>query len=716
MYYSRIMTASVIGIAAISTTAPAFAQQNLTVNGSFEMSNVPALSYRYKNNPDAPVGNSGLVANPWQFSDYSGVSTNAGFTTTSVFDGNAFAFIQANGDVSQGVQITTPGSYQISLKVSGRPASGSLIGGNTNYIIYWNNNIVYSGSTTSGQPFANITCDVNAVLGLNTLKISAISSQSSQNIWDNTLYIDNVSIVSNAPPPPSALNVYELLPSATVPERAGWSGNQSKANDLWIQENGSVKVVGAINTPAGTRPASWIFSPGGYKVDAINKKITGNALYGIGAQESVSAEALSCNENQIGGYSTRLNASGIRPCAWGDPQLNPGAIYSGFIKPAEEITYPGTAWGKPYGQVNAVPHGVALYSYNFDQYQNPSRLLVINPATYLYNYTTFYTEINRSFNYIPYGGDVWNNSGFVYDGVQMGWGFSGTGGYNSGMNNFFPQISAANDGTYARPWSCPRSFSSVKGFQAEYSPRKYLSRKVSLTPPYSWNILEGGTMACGAMWDVNDIQRAFYLLNSHPISSGESGIEKYGGYQEIFGDVIYNNKKGLRSVAYDVNLYGQVVGEVDVPNQGTRGFYWDEDAPSYSDYYPLYVGGPTGSMMPGVILPPLPGDIASGALAVTPYKNLSEFTTKQGDAIVYGWSRSSSGQKRATYWVIRNRQVIGTQDVDELAHRNGGNPDWVRLEELRSGDGATVTGQGIKMVNGSPQVRGFLVLSAFGAY
>lgn len=192
-----IVLAGVLGAAFAASNAGA---AELIINGGFES---PALSSGYNFGPDAlqPASNyvypgysAPQTVDGWTYSGGVGLidtsqGSNAwyGSTSPSGYGGNQYAFVQGQSTLLETFTSTSAGSATLSWLDAGRPDFGSY-GGDQTYEVIFNNALVGTFSTLSGQNFTPEMLSVLLLAGSNTLEFVGQSAS------DNTAFIDNVSI------------------------------------------------------------------------------------------------------------------------------------------------------------------------------------------------------------------------------------------------------------------------------------------------------------------------------------------------------------------------------------------------------------------------------------------------------------------------------------------------------------------------------------------
>jgi hypothetical protein len=124
-------------------------------------------------------------------------------------DGSYTAFLQNLGFISQTFSIAQAGAYLFGWTDAGRPQMPTL-GGNQSYLVTLadlanaTTYTLYSGSTTSGQPFtARSSGSISLAAGTYTLSFNGLTSAG-----DETAFIDAVTLTNAA---------------AAVPEPATWA-------------------------------------------------------------------------------------------------------------------------------------------------------------------------------------------------------------------------------------------------------------------------------------------------------------------------------------------------------------------------------------------------------------------------------------------------------------------------------------------------------------
>ena len=191
-----------VSVTALAPTAPAFAQ---IADGSFEIQAPVEIGanpgYCYANNGGAGPQCSG-PGSPWEVFDGGGfqIETNTAWPGTDTPAGQYYAFIQNMGSVNQQFSVATDGMYILEFLEAGR--DGTVAPGNETYQVLLAGNPIYTGATTTGEPFTAIMTNPFALLGGQTY---ALSFHGTGDGPDNTAYIDNVRLtaVTTAVPEPS---------------------------------------------------------------------------------------------------------------------------------------------------------------------------------------------------------------------------------------------------------------------------------------------------------------------------------------------------------------------------------------------------------------------------------------------------------------------------------------------------------------------------------
>ncbi|MBN8807449.1 MAG: FxDxF family PEP-CTERM protein [Sphingomonas sp.] len=145
-------------------------------------------------------GQSCAVNSPWTGNANAGLQNenNGAWPGAPTPSGTYYAFIQNTGSFGQTFSLNA-GTYALSWLAAGRPAG--CCQGNQQYNVLFDGNVIYTGSTTTGQAFTNIGSNpfVVTTSGNHTLTFQGLSAGP-----DNTAFIDNVSL-------------------AAVPEPATWA-------------------------------------------------------------------------------------------------------------------------------------------------------------------------------------------------------------------------------------------------------------------------------------------------------------------------------------------------------------------------------------------------------------------------------------------------------------------------------------------------------------
>ncbi len=192
-----IVLAGALGAAFAASNAGA---GELVINGGFEN---PALNSGYNFGGDAyqPQPNyvyPGFYAPQtvagWTYSGGVGLidtsqGSNAwyGSTSPSGYGGNQYAFVQGQSTLLETFTSASAGGATLSWLEAGRPDLGPFAGDQT-YEVIFNNALVGTFSTVSGQNFTPEMLSVLLLAGSNTLEFVG------QSALDNTAFIDNVSI------------------------------------------------------------------------------------------------------------------------------------------------------------------------------------------------------------------------------------------------------------------------------------------------------------------------------------------------------------------------------------------------------------------------------------------------------------------------------------------------------------------------------------------
>jgi hypothetical protein len=195
--------ASVFALAAAVPATPALAQ---IVDGSFEVQGPAEIGanpgYCYFNDGGAGPQCTG-VESPWEVFDGGGfqLETNSAWPGTATPAGEYYAFIQDGGSVNQKFTVASDGMYILSFLEAGR--DGTVASGDQLYEVLLDGSPIYSGSTTTAQPFTAIFTDPFSLLAGQTYSLSFHGMTFT---GDQTAYIDDVALSAAAPsvPEPSS--------------------------------------------------------------------------------------------------------------------------------------------------------------------------------------------------------------------------------------------------------------------------------------------------------------------------------------------------------------------------------------------------------------------------------------------------------------------------------------------------------------------------------
>lgn len=140
------------------------------------------------------------VGTPWEVFGGGGFQKedNAAWPGTPTPDGEYYAFIQNGGSVNQQFTAAASGMFVLDFLEAGR--NDANFSGNQLYEVLLNGSPIFSGSTTSGQPFTAVTTDPFALImgNLYSLSFHGMTLEG-----DQTAFIDDVRLSSAAIPEPS---------------------------------------------------------------------------------------------------------------------------------------------------------------------------------------------------------------------------------------------------------------------------------------------------------------------------------------------------------------------------------------------------------------------------------------------------------------------------------------------------------------------------------
>jgi hypothetical protein len=181
--------ASVFTLAAAIPATPALAQ---IADGSFEVQAPAEIGanpgYCYDNNGGGGPQCTG-VGTPWEVSLGGGfqLETNAAWPGTETPAGSYYAFIQNGGSVNQRFTVAADGDYVLSWLEAGR--DGTVASGDQLYEVLLDGSPIFSGGTSTAQPFTLVSTDPFALLAGTTYSLSFHGMTLS---GDQTAYIDEV--------------------------------------------------------------------------------------------------------------------------------------------------------------------------------------------------------------------------------------------------------------------------------------------------------------------------------------------------------------------------------------------------------------------------------------------------------------------------------------------------------------------------------------------
>ena len=197
---SLIASSLAIGLVAIIGSV---GQASLITNGDFEnpqLSSNPAFGQNAlpgtPNNYAYPGYFAPTTVGGWTYNGGAGLidtsqGANAWYGTGSPtgFSGNQYAFVQGTGAFSQEFTATTAGQAAISWLTGSRPDFGAF-NGNQTYEVLLNGNVIYIGSTSSGQNFTLTDATAALLAGSNTLEFLGLAKT------DSTVFLDDVSVAA----------------------------------------------------------------------------------------------------------------------------------------------------------------------------------------------------------------------------------------------------------------------------------------------------------------------------------------------------------------------------------------------------------------------------------------------------------------------------------------------------------------------------------------
>lgn len=169
-------------------------------DASFETPAIASDSFTYD-----PLGA------PWSFSGHAGIvnAPGSGFNGPTALDGSQYAFLQSGfsgqtpGVFSQTISFSLAGTFQLTYLVAGRPPDGFGAFGDLPYDVRLDSTVVGTDSTTSSEPFTQLSFTFTAAAGDHTLTF-----ETNQINADNTAFIDSVSI--RAVPEPNSFVLFAI--------------------------------------------------------------------------------------------------------------------------------------------------------------------------------------------------------------------------------------------------------------------------------------------------------------------------------------------------------------------------------------------------------------------------------------------------------------------------------------------------------------------------
>lgn len=169
-------------------------------DASFETPAIASDSFTYD-----PLGA------PWSFSGHAGIinAPGSGFNGPTAPDGSQYAFLQSGfsgqtpGVFSQTISFSLAGTFQLTYLVAGRPPDGSGSFGDLPYDVRLDSTVIGTDSTTSSEPFTQLSFTFTASAGDHTLAF-----ETNQISADNTAFIDSVSI--RAVPEPNSFVLFAM--------------------------------------------------------------------------------------------------------------------------------------------------------------------------------------------------------------------------------------------------------------------------------------------------------------------------------------------------------------------------------------------------------------------------------------------------------------------------------------------------------------------------
>jgi PEP-CTERM motif len=186
---------------------------NILADGGFETQGLTTANYCYfglSAGGNAPCGSGAWFVGPVNGGGLQ-FESNGAWPGLPSPDGTRYAFVQTGGSINQTFTPTQTGDYILTWIDAGRPAG--CCGGNQDYFVSIDDGsgglspILYSGSTTTSQPWTAQTADfaVNLLAGTSyTLTFQGLVTDT-----DQTSFIDGVS--------------FDIAPLSAVPEPASWA-------------------------------------------------------------------------------------------------------------------------------------------------------------------------------------------------------------------------------------------------------------------------------------------------------------------------------------------------------------------------------------------------------------------------------------------------------------------------------------------------------------
>jgi hypothetical protein len=142
---------------------------------------------------------------PWTGANGGGLQSkdNTAWPGALTPDGNYYAFTQNEGYIQQTFTVNDSGTYNLSWLAAGRPSG--CCQGNETYDVTMGSNNIFSGATTTDEPFTSFTSNPFV---LQQGDVVTLRFQGTSNGPDNTAFLDAVSL---------------NFVSSAVPEPAGWA-------------------------------------------------------------------------------------------------------------------------------------------------------------------------------------------------------------------------------------------------------------------------------------------------------------------------------------------------------------------------------------------------------------------------------------------------------------------------------------------------------------